>query len=160
MGWYTCNTHCLPSAGPTTSTCGPMCRNIQPSFGQCLCIQKVCLGFKRFHRNVNIKYFKKSKNSEKNKIMIWGIHYFITKLKTKIDVIPRNCFKRYNNISVTTTISSWMIIRIYRALWMMVCELTYLCFALPFMNTGSNECRNVCVQAESVLQMYMYRQPA
>ena len=30
----------------------------------------------------------KTKNSEKNKIMIWGIHYFITKLKTKIDVIP------------------------------------------------------------------------
>ena len=24
--------------------------------------------------------------------MIWGIHYFITKLKTKIDVIPRGCF--------------------------------------------------------------------
>ena len=24
--------------------------------------------------------------------MIWGIHYFITKLKTKIDVIPRSCF--------------------------------------------------------------------
>ena len=39
------------------------------------------------------KYFFKSKNCEKNKIMIWGIHYFITKLKTKIDVIPRSCFK-------------------------------------------------------------------
>ena len=51
--------------------------------------QKVCLGFKRFHGNIN----KKSKNSEKNKIMIWGIHYFITKLKTKSDVIPRGCFK-------------------------------------------------------------------
>ena len=25
--------------------------------------------------------------------MIWGIHYFITKLKTKIDVIPRSFFK-------------------------------------------------------------------
>ena len=24
--------------------------------------------------------------------MIWGIHYFITKLKKKIDVIPRSCF--------------------------------------------------------------------
>ena len=24
--------------------------------------------------------------------MIWGIHYFTTKLKTKIDVIPRGCF--------------------------------------------------------------------
>ena len=25
--------------------------------------------------------------------MIWGIHYFITKLKTRIAVIPRGCFK-------------------------------------------------------------------
>ena len=39
------------------------CRNIQPSFSKCLGIQKVCLGFKRFHKNVTIKYFKKSKNS-------------------------------------------------------------------------------------------------
>ena len=28
----------------------------------------------------------------KNEIMIWGIHYFITKLKKKIDVIPRGPF--------------------------------------------------------------------
>ena len=35
---------------------------------------------------------KRSKNSEKNIIMIWGKHYFIAKLKTKIDVIPRSCF--------------------------------------------------------------------
>ena len=68
------------------------CRNIQPSFSKCLDIQKGCLGFKRFYRNVDIKYFKKSKNSEKNKIMIWGIHFFITKRKTKIDVIRRCCF--------------------------------------------------------------------
>ena len=26
--------------------------------------------------------------------MIWGIHYFITKLKTKFDVIPRSCFNQ------------------------------------------------------------------
>ena len=25
--------------------------------------------------------------------MIWGIHYFIAKQQTKIDVIPRGCFK-------------------------------------------------------------------
>ena len=36
---------------------------------------------------------KNLKNSEKNKIMIWWIHYFITKLKTKINVIPSSCFK-------------------------------------------------------------------
>ena len=28
--------------------------------------------------------------------MIWGIHYFITKLKTKIDVILRSCFERFS----------------------------------------------------------------
>ena len=28
--------------------------------------------------------------------MILGIHYFITKLKTKIDIIPRGCFKLFN----------------------------------------------------------------
>ena len=71
------------------------CENILPSFSKCLGVQKVCLGFKRFHRNVDKKYFLKSENHEKNKIMILGIHYFITKLKTKIDVIQRGCF---NNI--------------------------------------------------------------
>ena len=35
---------------------------------------------------------KKHENSEKNKNMIRGIHYFSTELKTKIDVIPRSCF--------------------------------------------------------------------
>ena len=55
------------------------CRNTLPSFSMCLCKQKVCLGL------------NKSKNSEK-KVMIWGIHYFITKIKTKIDVIPRSRF--------------------------------------------------------------------
>ena len=64
------------------------CRNIQPYFSKCLGIENVCLGFKRIHRNVNKKYFFKSK-----KIIIWGKHYFITKLKTEIDVIPRSCFK-------------------------------------------------------------------
>ena len=36
---------------------------------------------------------KKMKNSEKNKNMIRGIHYFSTELKTKMYVIPRSCFK-------------------------------------------------------------------
>ena len=69
------------------------CRNIETSFSKWLDIQNLCLGFKRIHRNVDKKYFKKSKNSEKNKIMIREIHYFITRLKTKIDVTPRSCFK-------------------------------------------------------------------
>ena len=30
--------------------------------------------------------------------MIWGIHYFITNLKTKIDVIPRSCFNHIIHI--------------------------------------------------------------
>ena len=45
----------------------------------------MCLGFKRIHLNVDKKYFKKSTNCEKKDDL--GIHYFITKLKTKIDVI-------------------------------------------------------------------------
>ena len=40
-----------------------------------------------------IKNILKNLKTEKNKIMIWGIRYFITKIKTKIDVIPRSCFK-------------------------------------------------------------------
>ena len=89
------------------------CRNIQPSFNKYLGIQKVCLGFKRLHRNVDKKYFFKSKKSEKNKIMIWGIHYFITKLKTKIDVIPRSCFNandKKNQLNKTGLIKSdWIL---------------------------------------------------
>ena len=50
--------------------------------------KNICLDFKRIHKNVDKRYFFKSKNFEKNKILIWGIHYFITKLKTKIDIIP------------------------------------------------------------------------
>ena len=34
-----------------------------------------------------IQMLIKSKNSEKNKIMNWGIHYFVTKLKTKIEAL-------------------------------------------------------------------------
>ena len=82
-----------PTLGRLHKHVAQCCRNIQPFFSKCLGIHKICLGFKRIHRNVDNKYFKKSKNSEKNKIMIWGIHYFITKLKTKIDVIPKRLFK-------------------------------------------------------------------
>ena len=88
-----------PAAPNTCSTLGrrhqhvaQFCRNIQTSFSMCLCIQKVCLVYSRIHKNVIKKYFFKSKNSEKNNIMICGMYYFITKLKTKIDVIPRSCF--------------------------------------------------------------------
>ena len=81
-----------PTLGRRHQHVAQCCRNIQPSFSKCLGIQKDCLGFKRTHRNVYNKYLNKFNNSEKNKIMIWRIHYFITKLKTKIDVIPRSCF--------------------------------------------------------------------
>ena len=37
--------------------------------------------------------FLNLKTLKKNKIMIWGIHYFITEIKTKYDVIPRSRFK-------------------------------------------------------------------
>ena len=81
-----------PTLGRRHHHVAQCCRNIQPSFRKCLGIQKVCLGFKRGRRNVDNKSFFKSKNTEKNKIMIWGIHYSITKLKTIIVVIPKSCF--------------------------------------------------------------------
>ena len=37
---------------------------------------------------------KNMKIPKKNKNMIRGIHYFSAELKTKIDVIPRGCFKK------------------------------------------------------------------
>ena len=40
-----------------------------------------------------IKKFFLNLKTLKNKIISCGIHYFITKLKTKIDVIPRSRFK-------------------------------------------------------------------
>ena len=92
-----------PKLGRRHQQVAQCCRNIQSSFSKCLGIQKVCLGFKRFHKNIDKKYFFKSKNSQKNRIMIWGIHYFITKLKTKIDVIPRSCFKTYQTIYCSRT---------------------------------------------------------
>ena len=54
-------------------------RNIQTYVSKCLGIQKVCLVFKRLHRNI-----LKIRKTEKNKIMICGIHYFIIKLKRKM----------------------------------------------------------------------------
>ena len=46
-----------PALGQRHQHVAQCCRNIQPSFSKCLGIQKVCLGFRRFHRNVNMKYF-------------------------------------------------------------------------------------------------------
>ena len=66
-----------------------------------LVYKKVCLGYSRIHKSVNKKYFKKSKNAVKNKIIICGIHYFITKKNTKIDVIPRSCFKSNHLVALT-----------------------------------------------------------
>ena len=43
--------------------------------------QKVRLGFRWIHRNVDNKSFSKSKNSEENKTMICGLHYFNTRFK-------------------------------------------------------------------------------
>ena len=41
-----------------------------------------------------IRNIFKNLKTEKNKIMIWGIRSFITKLKAKIDVIPRSWFNK------------------------------------------------------------------
>ena len=68
--------------------------SFRTSFSKCLGIQKVCLRFKRIHRNVNKKYVKNLKTLKKI-IIICGIrmHYVIKKIKTKIVVIPRSRFK-------------------------------------------------------------------
>ena len=52
-----------PTRGRRHQHVAQCCKTIQPSFGKCLGIQKVCLDFKRFHRNVDMKYFFKSENS-------------------------------------------------------------------------------------------------
>ena len=84
------STDCLPNAGPTASTCGPMPWEPSSHLG----ILKVCLGFPRIHRNIEEKYlFLIFENSEKNKTLICEKHYLIIKLKTKIYVIPRSRFK-------------------------------------------------------------------
>ena len=101
MGGYTCSADYLPNAGPRHQHVAQCCRDIQPFFSKCLGIHKVCLGFERIDRNVDKKYFQKSKNSEKNKSMILGIDYVITKLKTKIVVIPRSCFNILNRLFFT-----------------------------------------------------------
>ena len=54
------------------------CGNIQSSFRKCLGIQNVCLVYKRIHRNVDKNIFLHLK-TQTDKIMIWGIHYFIKK---------------------------------------------------------------------------------
>ena len=62
-------------------------------FNHSLGVQLVCLGCLWILINVDKKYFFKSENFEKNEIMISVIHYFITKFKTEIAVIPRSNFK-------------------------------------------------------------------
>ena len=46
-----------PTLGRRHQHVAQCCRNIQPSFSKCLGIQKVCLGFRRIHRNVDKKIF-------------------------------------------------------------------------------------------------------
>ena len=52
------------------------------SFSKCLGIQKVCLSFKRIQRNVNKKYFEKSKKMKKI-IIICGIRSTVLPYKKK-----------------------------------------------------------------------------
>ena len=68
-----------------------------------------CLGFQRIHRNVRKNIFLNLK-TQKNKIVICEIHYSITKLKTKIDLIPRSRFDGlfYPKIRMSwTSLLSW-----------------------------------------------------
>ena len=87
-----------PTPGRRHEHVAQCCRNIQPSFASVQVCKKFVWVLSSLIRNVDIKYFKKSKNSEKHKIMIWVIHYFITKIKTKIYVIPRSCFREIHGL--------------------------------------------------------------
>ena len=82
------------------------CRNIQSSFSMCLGIQK---GFKRFHRNIKKKYFEKSENSEKNKIMIWGIHSLVLpvslSLLQTLVIFPRSANINHQGTEISQPLS-------------------------------------------------------
>ena len=60
-------------------------------YNQSVGVQIVYLDCVWILRNVDKNVFKNVK-IKKNDVMICGIHYFITKLYAKIDVIPRNLF--------------------------------------------------------------------
>ena len=60
------------------------------------------------------KYLKKCKNSEKNQIMICGIHYIITKLKKKTNVI---ILSRFNLIIQEDPVSIRSKIELFFAIW-------------------------------------------
>ena len=69
--------------------------------------------------------------------MIWGIHYLITKIKTKIYIIPRSCFKcKQYSINQTTHISDSLPEFIYLTNW----------------NTNSNICSGLqyCMKSNKV----------
>ena len=55
-GGYTATLIVCPTLGWRHQHVAQCCRNIQSSFSKCLGIQRVCLGFKRFHRNIDNKY--------------------------------------------------------------------------------------------------------
>ena len=59
--------------------------------------------------------------------MIWGIHYCITKLKTKIDVIPRSCFKHTSfQITVEFNFHRLKVVSCYCDPQLQVGKITYI----------------------------------
>ena len=70
-----------PTLGRRHQHVARCCRNIQPSSSKCLGIQKVCLGFKRIHRNADKNILKNLKTHDLRDT-IGLLHY-----KTKIDAI-------------------------------------------------------------------------
>ena len=94
---YICNTDCLPNAGPTSITCGPMPWEHSTVIKVYNKFVWVVLGFIEI---LISNIFFKSKKSEKNTTMICVIHDFITKLKTKIDVLTQSRFKFSISIQV------------------------------------------------------------
>ena len=62
--WTNCHVNKTSQQYTTLYYVAQCYRNIQLSFSKCLGIQKVCLGFKRIHRNIflNLKTLKKIKS--------------------------------------------------------------------------------------------------
>ena len=84
-----------PTLGRRHQHVAQCCGNIQPSFRYTSSLFALSLdSWKCWLKYFFIWKFWKNKN------MICGIHYFFTKLKTKIDAIPRSCFNKFSKYSL------------------------------------------------------------
>ena len=72
-------------------------QHVAQTFNHPLGVQIACLVFLWSFINVDRKCPKKSLKIEKIHMIICGINYYITKLKTKLDVLPLISFNHDDN---------------------------------------------------------------